>query len=393
MKISKHARGNYYTTFKGKFIYGSTPEEVEEKYIELRYKASRGHDVKNDPTLEEYMIKWFNAYKKGEGALKTQSMYRNCINKHINPALGKRRVKEITSTDCQELIKSITSSKSLAHKVRITLNQIFKAAVADKIIDFNPVGNTKIVAPDKPKREFLSDDQRELLLEVLQGHRIYPLIYTMLYTGMRQGEALALTWTDVDIENKIICVTKAMEYENSKPRVKPPKTENGIRDIPMSEDLVNFLQERKKKIKSIYVFPGHAGGLMGLTELNRIWRSAKKRIKNWFIGREKTIEKQLKKATEPEIIKELEERLKEAQSFTDDHYFNLTARLLRHTFCTALYDAGIDELTAAKIMGHDVGTMRKIYTHISEHREKATVEKIEALYKTKKQSKKEVASK
>ena len=70
MKISKHARGNYYTTFKGKFIYGSTLR-VEEKYIETRYKASRGHDVKNDPTLEEYMIKWFNAYKKG-GALKTQ---------------------------------------------------------------------------------------------------------------------------------------------------------------------------------------------------------------------------------------------------------------------------------------------------------------------------------
>lgn len=38
MKISKHARGNYYTTFKGKFIYGATPEEVEEKYDELKYQ-------------------------------------------------------------------------------------------------------------------------------------------------------------------------------------------------------------------------------------------------------------------------------------------------------------------------------------------------------------------
>lgn len=192
MKISKHARGNYYTTYKGKFIYGATPEEVEEKYIELRHKASRGHNVKNNPTLEEYMIKWFNAYKKGEGALKTQQMYRNCINNHINPVLGKKKVKEITSTEVQLFLKSITSSKSLAHKIRITLNQIFRAAVADKIIDFNPVANTKIIAPDKPKREFLSDVQRELLLEILQGHRAYPLIYTMLYTGMRQGEPLAL---------------------------------------------------------------------------------------------------------------------------------------------------------------------------------------------------------
>jgi DNA-binding ferritin-like protein (Dps family) len=88
--------------------------------------------------MEEYMIRWYNAYKKGEGALKTQEMYRNCINNHINPALGTKKVKEVTSTDVQMLIKSIISSKSLAHKVRITLNQIFKAAVADKIIDFIP---------------------------------------------------------------------------------------------------------------------------------------------------------------------------------------------------------------------------------------------------------------
>lgn len=120
MKIRKHSKGSYYTTYKKKFIYGATPEEVEQKYYEIRYKASRGHDVRNNPTMEEYMVKWYNAYKKGEGALKTQEMYRNCINNHINPALGKKRVKEITSTEVQLFIKSIKSSKSLAHKVRIT---------------------------------------------------------------------------------------------------------------------------------------------------------------------------------------------------------------------------------------------------------------------------------
>lgn len=51
MKINQHARGNYYTTYKGKFIYGATPEEVEEKYIEARYKASRGHDINKNPTM------------------------------------------------------------------------------------------------------------------------------------------------------------------------------------------------------------------------------------------------------------------------------------------------------------------------------------------------------
>lgn len=356
LKISQHARGNFYTTFKGKFIYGSTPEEVEEKYIEARYKASRGHNIRNNPTMEEYMVKWFKAYKEGKGSLKTQAMYRNCINKHINPVLGKKRVKEITSTEVQLFLKNVKSSKSLAHKVRITLSQIFDAAVADRIRDFNPVANTEIIVPDKPKREFLSGAQRELLLKILQGHRLYPLIYTMLYTGMRQGEALALTWADVDTENKRISISKATEYEKSKAKTKDPKTERGFRKIPMPDELLEFLQERKKKTKSIYVFPGHAGGMMGLTELNNHWRRAKKRIAKWF----------------------------EANPDTDIEPFNLTCRLLRHTYCTGLFDAGIDEVTAAEIMGHTISVMRDIYTHISDERRWATVEKIETLYKSKK---------
>lgn len=355
MKISRHKRGNLYTTYKGQFIYGATEEEVRQKYYEAKYKESRGHDIRNNPTMEEYMVKWYNTYKKGEGALKTQKMYRDCINIHINPVLGKKRVKEVTSTDCQNLIKSITSSKSLAHKVRITLNQIFKAAVADRLIDFNPVSNTKIIAPDKPKREFLEDNQRELLLDILlrKDHRMFPLIFTMLYTGMRQGEALALTWADVDFANKVIHVSKAIEYEKSKPKVKPPKTENGYREIPMSEELKSFLLERKSKTNSIYVFPGHAGGMMGMTELFNQWKKAIKKIEKWF-------EENPAAGIEP---------------------FHLTCRLLRHTFCTALYDAGIDALTAARIMGHDVNTMMKIYTHISEERQKTTVEKINTIYK------------
>ncbi|HHW48673.1 MAG TPA: tyrosine-type recombinase/integrase [Clostridiaceae bacterium] len=93
-----------------------------------------------------------------------------------------------------------------------------------------------------------------------------------------------------------------------------------------------------------------------MSELNKQWRKAKEKIKQWF----------------------------EANPDTGIEQFNLTCRLLRHTYCTALFDAGVDEISAAEIMGHDVSIMRQIYTHISEERKKATVEKIETLYKAKK---------
>lgn len=101
---------------------------------------------------------------------------------------------------------------------------------------------------------------------------------------------------------------------------------------------------------------------MGLTELNNHWRKTQKIIKKWF----------------------------ENNLDTDIEPFNLTCRLLRHTYCTGLFDAEIDEVSAAEIMGHDVNIMRQIYTHISDKRKKATIKKIEKLYKAKKRSKKRV---
>ena len=357
MKIQQHTRGNYYTTLtiqgKKNFIYGNTPDEVEAKYIEMKYMAHQGYNVNDNPILEDYMILWFKSYKKDKGAIETQNMYRNCINTHINPVLGKCKVKEITSTQVQVLLNGIKSSKSLAHKVRITLNQIFKQAIADRLISFNPVSSSKIDAPNKPKRKCLSPMQRELMLHILDEHRSFPLVLTILYTGMRMGETLALTWKDVDFTNGIIKVTKATEFDHAKPKPKSTKTEKGIRDIPMPELLSNFLKRYQKTTKkSLYIFPGHAGGLMGQTEIKRIWKKANTRIKTWFV---KNVDMK-------------------------DHEFNLTFRLLRHTYCTGLYDAGVDEISAAELMGHDVSIMREVYTHIQGTRKKATIAKLDTIY-------------
>ena len=359
MKISPHARGGFYTTLTIKghknFIYGATEEEVDRKYNELKYKHNQGYNVNDNPSMEEYMIIWFNAFKKGKKSIQTQDMYRNCINVHINPALGKKKVKEITSTQVQSLLNEITSSKSLAHKVRITLNQIFKQAIADRLITFNPLATCEVIAPDDPKREFLSPVQRELVLHILCENKVYPLIFTLLYTGMRMNEALALLWKDIDFDKKVISVTKATEFDKGKPRRAKTKTKKGIRNIPIPEPLLKYLKQYKKKTKkSLYVFPGQKRGPMGLTEIKRVYLDAKDQVKDWFNDEEN---------------KEFKE-----------HTFKLRFRLFRHTYCTGLYDAEIDEVSAAKLMGHDVKIMRDIYTHISDKREKKTITKLENLY-------------
>lgn len=358
MKISVHKSGLCYTTItidkQKKFIYGSTPEEVEEKYNEMKYLKKRGYRVEKNPTLEEYMIEWYQTYKKDKGAIKTQKMYQNCINNHINPALGKKKIKDITGTNVQQLLNSIKSSKSLAHKVRITLNQIYKTAIADRLVTFNPVSNTKSIAPNTPKRNILSPLQRELLLKILDGDPFYPIMFTILYTGMRMGEALALLKADIDLENGLISVSKALEYKNSIPLEKPPKTENGYREIPIHTNLSEYLKEYLEKIKGNVVFPWKDGKYLTATQIDRMYRNAVKKIDAFFDEKENA-------------------NLKE-------HYFKLNYRLLRHTFCTGLYDAEIDEVSASEIMGHDVLTMRTIYTHIQNKRKVKTAIKLNKIY-------------
>lgn len=357
MKISRHANGKLYTTLTvhgdKKFVYGDTPEEIEIKYTELKHMYHQGYNITDNPTLKDYMITWYKTFKAGNGAIETQKMYQNCINTHINPALGSKKIKEITGTQIQSFLNGITSSKSLAHKVRITLNQIFKQAIADHLIAFNPVSCSKVIAPDDPERSCLSAEQYEILLTVLKNHRTYPYVFTLLYSGVRMGELFALLWKDINLQEGQIRVTRGTEYDQYKPKHKAPKTKNGIRTIPIPQVLREFLETYKNTgKKSLYVFPGHSGGPMGLTEIKRIWGKANQKLAKWF-------------KEHPEA---------------EEHKFHLTFRLLRHTYCTALYDAGIDEKSAAELMGHDVTVMMKIYRHIQKERKKNTISKIETLY-------------
>lgn len=366
MKISTHSSGKLYTTLtidgKKNFIYGDTEDEVEKAYIEMKYKHNMGYDVNSDPTIEEYAIQWFKAFKEDQGSLSSRRMYKNCVYHHIIKKLGKKRLKELTGTQAKTFIKGITSSKSLANKVRITLNQIYKQAIEDRIMVFNPVASCKATAPDNPKRKWLSDTQRDLFLQITEGTKFYPIGFTMLYTGMRMGELIALKRKrDIDLKKDKIKIDEATEFDHSKPKPKAPKTKRGYREIPIVPDLHVFLEQYLKGNNTLYVFPGHAGGQMGLSEITSLLRSANKRVDKYF-------------DTHPKM---------------EEHRFHITFRLLRHTYCTGLYDAGVDELSAAEIMGHDVEVMRKIYTHIQKSRRKQTVTKVANIYKNKESTSKE----
>lgn len=393
--IKPHNRGGFYTTktFDGKkkFIYGKSEDEVQQKYNDLIYLYNRGYNISDNPSLKDYAIRWYNVFKKdrkkknGEPyyALKTLEMYCNAINVHIIPEIGKKKIKEVGATDIQSVINKASSSKSLQHKVRITLKQIFKKAMADKLIDFNPVEGTERIETDEPERLCYSKTQRELLYIILKGHKMLPLAHTILNTGMRVTEAIALMRKrDLFLADRKIKVHESTEFEESKPRRKETKTKRGVRIIPVSSNFAAWMEDYLKGNKSFYVFPGHHNRQMGQTELKNIQRRANKKITEWFNIAEEIYEKHQNgenlNEKEMETFNYFNALLEDCQE--GKYRFKLHFKTLRHTYCTELFDLGIDEVSAASIMGHTVEIMRGIYTHIQKERKIITIEKIDGLY-------------
>lgn len=380
--ISPHARGGFYTTYKKKFIYGSTEEEVMEKYVAARYKSGQGYNVTDNPIVEDYAIRWFNLYKRDKKALKTQEMYANAINAHIAPAIGKMKVKDVVASDIQEILNAANSSQSLQHKVRITLRQIFEKAHADRLIPSNPVMGTEPVDAPPPVRRFYTPEQRAILIDFLSSHKLFPLIFGILNTGMRATEAIALMRSrDLDLDNCKINIIESTEFDKAQPKKKVTKTERGVREIPLPSAFVTWLKGHLSRVKSLYVFPGHHGGQMGQTELKNAQRRINERLGRWFDAIEAAQEKVKKKE---ELSKQEKKLLAYIESLgieeIGEHRFKLHFKTLRHTYCTELFDLDVDEVSAAAIMGHSVSVMREIYTHIQKERKIQTEVKIEGLY-------------
>ena len=93
----------------------------------------------------------------------------------------------------------------------------------------------------------------------------------MLYSGLRRGEATALTWADTDLENSQITVNKAVYYESNKAVVKGPKTEAGKRVVDIPQQLVDYLQSVPKDC--FYVLHMKNGAMLSKNAWKSLWES------------------------------------------------------------------------------------------------------------------------
>ena len=218
------------------------------------------------------------------------------------------------------------------------MQEMFRRARQTRLIPYDPAELLELPETTQGRRRSITEAERSAILSVAAYHPAGLWILTLLYTGMRPGETAALTWADVDFKNNEIHVHTARE--SGALTIKDPKTEAGIRDIPIHAQLRRVLAKAAGAPFSP-VFPNRNGGHMDDDTLYRRWRSFYRELDICMgakVYRNKIIEHAV------------------AQ--------DLTPYCLRHTFCTDLQRAGVPLNVAKELMGHsDVSITANIYTH------------------------------
>lgn len=314
----------------------------------------------------------------------TRSNYIYTYDKFIRDTFGKKKLVDVKFSDVLQFYYHLINEENLAlgtlDNVHCVLHPTFELAVRDDIIRKNPTNGVmkeimKKAGKNRGIRKALTPEQQRAFMDYIAEHPIYyhwwPLFTVLLGTGCRIGEVVGLRWQDVDMENREISINHSIsyykKYDDKKPHhiieVSLPKTEAGIRTIPMLEVVrTAFEMEREQQIDLYgglndqvingmdgFVFQNRNGNVINAQGINRVIS----RITNSYNKEE--ILKAKKEKREPLLL----------PHFSCHH--------LRHTFATRLCEAESNLKVIQSVMGHrNIETTMDIYAEATEQKKRET---------------------
>lgn len=331
---------------KRKTLYGRTIMELDKKVAEFKSLQNKGIIINDEGmTVEQWGKKWLELYKSAK-EYNTYTMYQNVLNKHIIPQLGDIRLNALKSHHIQELLNDIIQKghHRTAEIVKLTIKQMIQQAIINEYI-YKDV-SLKVSLPQSKKKEKRALTTEEKLLieksKLTQKERVF--VDLLYYTGVRRGEALALTVKDIDFINRKLTINKSLVLKDSQSDIKnSPKTDAGNRLIPLPTKLLSELKEYLANVSSIYLFTKQNGELMTKSSFRRFWDNILDKM-NIAAGGDKFSRSE----TAIRLVSK-----------------DITPHIFRHTYATNLYYAGIDVKTAQRLLGHsNIQITLEIYTHL-----------------------------
>lgn len=344
--------------FNGKRYSVTAPtrdEAIARKAIRIKELEDGARKLSKSATVNEWIETWLVTYKQNKVNAAWFRDIKGICRNYIIPSVGNIKISSVKPVQLQMIINSNVKSKTFNGALFDIIKGIFKTAYQNGMTNEDiTVSLQKAIATPPKKRRSITDEERAVLLHVLENHRGKMFCYLMLYAGLRPGECAALLWSDVDMDKRVIHVCRALKSDGT---IKPwTKTSAGMREIPIQNTLYKALCDAKNKGLS-HVCVNSNGNIYTKKAIFLMWEN---------IRREMDIE----------MGAELY-RNKIVKSVLADDFMMYN---LRHTFCTDLQSAGVPINVARELMGHsNISVTAQIYTHHSEQSYLDALEKMNKL--------------
>lgn len=314
----------------------STIKDVEFSKIFRKLNKSKEEDYKafGNLTFVSFCDTWLN-FQKEFIKHSTFCNYKQQITKHLKVYFSKHQLRDFENTQIQMFVVYLKKEKNLGNRsiegIVSVLKLILRFAMENNLIrSFSlktkmPVENIE----ENKIKLFSPEDVEKIKLFEFKDKKMELSINLLFYTGIRNGEACALRWSDIDFNKKTISVKRTAQRVyagkgvKTKVEVGLPKTKSSIRKIPINEKLLKML--KKYKNDDVYV-----------------------------IGGDKPTDPRTNRNIILNFCNECEIDSKSPHAF-------------RHTFATTLINNGVDLKTVSELLGHaSVQTTIDVYVHTSD---------------------------
>ncbi|HEP2750760.1 TPA: tyrosine-type recombinase/integrase [Streptococcus pyogenes] len=371
MKITEHKKKNGTIVYRASIylgidqmtgkrvktsITGRTRKEVNQKAKHAQFDfLSNGSTIKRKvviKTFKELSHLWLETYKL---TVKPQTYDATVtrLNRHIMPTLGNMKVDKITASDIQMLINRLSKYYVNYTAVRSVIRKVLQQGVLLGLIDYNSARD--IILPRKQpnakkKVKFIDPSDLKSFLEHLKTsqHKRYNLYFDavlyqlLLSTGLRIGEACALEWGDIDLENGTIAINKT--YNKNLKFLSTAKTQSGNRVISVDKKTLRSLKLYQMRQRQLF-------NEVGARVSEVVFATPTRKYFNASVRQSA-----------------LDTRCKEAG------IERFTFHAFRHTHASLLLNAGISYKELQYRLGHaNISMTLDTYGHLSKDKEKEAV--------------------
>lgn len=377
-KVKQYEMKNGEKAYWFKYYAGTDPFTKKKQYVTRRgFKTEKeaklalakiqldvedkGYKKLETNLFEDVYKLWFEQHQNSVREI-TASRTADLFRLHILPKFGNIPVTKITTLFCQRSLNDWHSYYSKFKTLKSYTQQVLDFAIAMDLISNNPMKNTlmpkkKQVVEDDKLENFYTLDILKQFLEVVEEQETFKhfaMFRLHAFSGLRKGELMALTWNDINFEEKYLNVTKSLTYINKKPKITPPKNKGSKRVVPLDDTTLSILRNWK---------------LQQITDLFKLGINIKSKKQQLIFTR--ITKNDSNYPLHMDYLNNVLNRVIDKNNLP-----KISPHGFRHTHASLLFESGANVKDVQERLGHaSIQITLDIYTHVTKKSKKNTAEK------------------